>query len=299
MLAAVSVIIALVGAYIVPHVLFLSPAPLAILIYRHGLKSGIAVSVVAALLAGMLSHAIGMVIMFLVLGLVGIAIGEALREKFTATRTMLVGTIAALVGLVVPFLLVYFLLGSNLLELMFKMWDKVLESTSVMMERTGMPQDEVKRQTQLVREQVRLLFPASLLFSAVVFSFLNYWVVRSVLRRLGDDVDWFPAFDRWRFPWYLAWGYILGQGAFLGSTAYKSELLKAVGLNLRFFFDYTFGIQGIALAWFFVQKYRLGRGLKLLVMGVVTGSILFGAVPLREIVIWAGVLDTWFNFRKL
>ena len=57
---------------------------------------------------------------------------------------------------------------------------------------------------------LRLAFPAAILTTAVIMTFVNCWLAHLILRRLGVKLPWLRPFRLWRFPWYLAWGYILG-----------------------------------------------------------------------------------------
>ena len=52
MLAAITVLLSLLGAYFLPYLFFITPVPLIILVYRHGMRPGILVAVTSALLGG-------------------------------------------------------------------------------------------------------------------------------------------------------------------------------------------------------------------------------------------------------
>ena len=60
MLAAITVVLSFLGAYVFPYIFFIVPVPLIILVYRHGLRLGILVTVVSASFAGILTRIISM-----------------------------------------------------------------------------------------------------------------------------------------------------------------------------------------------------------------------------------------------
>jgi uncharacterized protein YybS (DUF2232 family) len=62
---------------------------------------------------------------------------------------------------------------------------------------------------------------------------------------------------------------------------------------LQILFNYVFLLQGLAILWFFLDKANLPKLVRWII-------IIFVFNPLfTTLVVWLGVLDTWFNFRKL
>jgi len=141
---------------------------------------------------------------------------------------------------------------------------------------------------------LKLALPAALLTTAIIMTFVNYWLARLILNRLGTKLPWLKSFRLWRFPWYLAWGYILGQALLLVTQGQgNGNLWFGVGLNLQILFNYVFLLQGLAILWFFLDKANLPKLVRWII-------IIFVFNPLfTTLVVWLGVLDTWFNFRKL
>ncbi|NMB25924.1 MAG: YybS family protein [Firmicutes bacterium] len=296
MLAAITVLLSLLGAYFMPYLFFVTPVPLIILVYRHGMRPGILVAVTSALLAGIVISMVPTMIFLLILGLVGIAMGGGLREGFPPHRILLIGTATSVIALILMVAVTTLVLDISVLETSFEALRQSLEQALRMYERFGVEEHPFLK-PNAIDEFVRLLklaLPAALLTTATMMTFVNYWLARLILNRVGAKLPWIKPFRSWRFPWYLAWGYILGHGLLLASRGMtETNVWFALGLNLQILFNYVFLLQGLAILWFFFEKARVPKLVRWIVI-----VFLFNPM-ITTIIVWAGVLDTWFNFRKL
>ncbi|NLJ23874.1 MAG: YybS family protein [Firmicutes bacterium] len=296
MLAAITVLLSLLGAYFMPYLFFITPVPLIILVYRHGMRPGILVAVTSALLGGIVLSTVPTMIFLLILGLVGLAMGEALREGFPPHRIMLIGTATSVISLLLMVAVTAVFLDFNVLETTFETMERSLQQALKVYERFGVEEHPLFKADSLgeFMRLLKLALPAALLTTAIIMTFVNYWLARLILNRLGTKLPWLKSFRLWRFPWYLAWGYILGQGLLLVTQGQgNGNLWFGVGLNLQILFNYVFLLQGLAILWFFLDKANLPKLVRWLI-------IIFVFNPLfTTLVVWLGVLDTWFNFRKL
>ena len=296
MLAAITVLLSLLGAYFMPYLFFVAPVPLIILVYRHGMRPGILVAVTSALLAGIVISMVPTMIFLLILGLVGLAMGGALREGFPPHRILLIGTATSVIALLLMVAVTTLVLDISVLETSFEAMRRSLEQALQIYERFGVDEHPFLK-PNAIDEFVRLLrlaLPAALLTTATIMTFANYWLARLILNRVGSKLPWIRPFRTWRFPWYLAWGYILGQSLLLiGRSATETSIWFALGLNLQILFNYVFLLQGLAILWFFFEKARVPKLVRWIVI-----IFLFNPM-ITTVIVWAGVLDTWFNFRKL
>lgn len=296
MLAAITVLLSLLGAYFMPYLFFITPVPLIILVYRHGMRPGILVAVTSALLGGIVLSTIPTMVFLLILGLVGLAMGEALREGFPPHRIMLIGTATSVISLLLMVAVTAVFLDLNVLETTFETMERSLQQALKVYERFGVEEHPLFKAESLgeFMRLLKLALPAALLTTAIIMTFVNYWLARLILNRLGAKLPWLKPFRLWRFPWYLAWGYILGQGLLLVTQGQANgNLWFGVGLNLQILFNYVFLLQGLAILWFYLDKGNVPKLVRWI-------TIIFVFNPLfTTLVVWVGVLDTWFNFRKL
>ncbi|MGI6558908.1 MAG: YybS family protein [Limnochordia bacterium] len=295
MLAAITFVLSFLGAYVFPYVFFIVPVPLVILVYRHGLRLGILVTVVAAILAGLLIDIMTMVVLLLVAGLVGISIGGALREQLPPQKVFALGVAASLIAYALLLFFSQTLFQVNVVDLLMDSFRHSIDQVTALYSKMGMSEEQLGEARTMLENMMnlaRMVLPVTFLLSAIGLTFVDYWLARSILGRLGSKMPWFPPFRSWRFPWYLAWGYILGLGLPLISS---QGVLFAVAANLQVFFTYVFMVQGLAVLWFFFDEFGVSRPLRVFILIL----IFLPRWPLSRLLVWTGVIDTWLDIRKL
>lgn len=80
---------------------------------------------------------------------------------------------------------------------------------------------------------------------------------------------------------------VLGQ-------AYGKDIVFKIGFNLMAVFSYVFLVQGLSVGWFFMEKYKVSGPLRYLIAFFMMFTRL-----ISQIVVWAGLFDGWFDFRKI
>src|SRR5690554_7464157 len=114
MLGAITVLLAILGEYIgVPSIIV--PIPLMLLVYRQGFQYGILAAIAAALISSFVAGHVFSGLSIIIWGFVGVALGLALREKFSFGRLMVVGVLSNLVVFGLNFLLYSLIIGGNML----------------------------------------------------------------------------------------------------------------------------------------------------------------------------------------
>ncbi|NLM25320.1 MAG: DUF2232 domain-containing protein, partial [Firmicutes bacterium] len=126
-------------------------------------------------------------------------------------------------------------------------------------------------------------------------AFAVLFVIRVILKRLGEQIPWVPPFVEWRLPWYFVWGFILALIFAFINFYYPSYILQAASLNLNVFFIYAFFFQGLAIVWHWMDNLSLPKILRFIFVFLV----LFSGWIWVTLIALAGLLDTWIDFRKL
>lgn len=297
MLAGVTVILALLGLYF-GFANLIIPVPLALLVYRHGLKSGILVSLASAILATLILGSLFVGLEVVIIGVIGIALGIALREKFNFIQLFVVGTASSIIATVLKFITYSTIAGFNLLDELVSAIEMSSEQVLSFWQGVGFSEEMLLQYSEVLTAMpalFKVLFPLLLVFLGIIQAFANLFVIRAILKRLGDSIPWIPPFAKWKWPWYFVWGFIFGRIFSLIQVYYPSEVLHAISLNLDVFFLYAFFVQGLAIAWHIMDRFNMAKILRfvLIFFVLITGWIWVILIAL------AGVLDTWFDFRKL
>ena len=298
MLGAITVLVAILGEYIgMPSIII--PIPLLLLVYRQGFQYGILAAIAAALISSLVAGHVFSGLSILIWGFVGVALGMALREKFSFPRLMLVGIISNLVVIGLNFLLYSLIIGGSVLTDLLTMFMQSIDQAIQMSESLGV-QGEALRQYEAMKTFLPILLrvglPSMLLVYAVSMSYLNLAIGRAVLRRLGDhNMPWMLPFSQWRLPGYF--GLIFGFGLITTSISLGTglpEWLQFLGLNSFLLSFYAYAVAAISLAWYYFQKKNVPTFLR-----VVLIFMLFTMQFLLMALVFLAVIDGFFDFRRL
>ncbi len=298
MLGAITVLVAILGEYIgIPSIIV--PIPLMLLVYRQGFQYGILAAVASALVASFVAGHVFSGLSILIWGFVGVAIGMALREKFSFSKLMVVGIISNLVVIGLNFLLYYLIIGGNVLTDLLTMLDEAFEQAIQMSESmgiTGQALQQYEALQSLAPTVLRVGLPSMLLVYAVSMSYINLGIGRAILKRLGDtSTPWIVPFAQWRLPGYFGLVFVFG----LVTTTMVQMVavppwLQFLGLNSFLISFYSYLIAGVSLAWFYFQKKNV-----LMFVRVLFLFMLLTVPSVLMILVLLTVADSFFDFRRL
>lgn|SRR5690606_31689224 len=301
-----------------PPLLLLVPGPLAALVYRRGYQAGIIAGVALALLVFWLQSAslsggssgiiptdvlwtlnVSMLAWRLIIGLAGLSIGGAWREGASPTTAVLAGAAALALPPLLAFIVALVGWDVHLVDLAFSNLGRVQEQMMRQGEFSTLPPETAEQikewfqAAELSAAYMRVFWPGFLGTMAFVGSLASAAVGRWMLRRRTPTPEPLPPFQLWRFPWYLAFGFLIGQGAvLLNSLGVDLGAFEGVAGNIHLLFSNLFLIQGLSVIYFFLTRRPIP--------GVIRGIILVAAAFwLSFLVVWLGALDVWLNVRRL
>ena len=288
------IILILIGFTVMPHLVFLIPACVALAAVARGPRSAILLSVGFSLLAIWLVGETGWLVPFLCTS--GFILAWGLRSRRGPLEIILVTGVSMAVAVVAWFVVGAHLSGESLREGL-GIWLQELR-TGLLSDIAGLPRDEQEAVIQRFDTFVQLVWPASLLLSSLFAAGMNYVVTRWVLQRfdVAGLSEW-PPFSRWRLSWGYTWGVIGGLGALLLAEVSGDRYgpgIATVGLNLSMVSFVVFLVQGLAVVWYWLSKTNMGRGLRL---ALVVFALL--TVLLPPIITLIGIFDSWLDWRRL
>jgi hypothetical protein len=236
-------------------------------------------------------------LVLLLAGLVGMVVGLALTRRWGFTTTLLAVTVGGAVAFAGSTAAAWVLAGLDL-ALFQKAFEDSLTAMGPMYESMGLDPAVATQASSQVREWFHLLpylLPSILGMAGLILASATLALVAVVFPHLGERAAAGLAFSRFRLHWSASYGFIVGLGLLvLGpSVGGWGEPARLVGLNLFVFFQTLFFIQGLAVAHWLTVTRPYSAGMKAVVYGAaVVGQL---AVQLTS---WAGLLDTWFDYRK-
>lgn len=276
------------------------PAILGVFVYRQGAKAGMVVSLSAAFLGSLLLFTPLIALEIMIIGILGVVVGVGLREKFSFTSLLLIGVVASAIALLLLISSFTVISGFNIVETYLELWESTSRETLQIWEGLGLSEEmitEYQVLLELLPSLFQVMLPIIFVGLGLIATLLTLVIARIVLIRLGspEAVPKIPPFVQWSFPPIFTWGFIIGKLLVVLSYYYPYELLQAVTLNIDTFFSYAFLLQGVAIAWHFLDEAGLHKFFRFILL-----FFIFAASGLlRNSVMLFGVLDSWFDFRKL
>ncbi len=299
-LSAITAILFLASLYIPLFgtlVSFLCPLPIIILCLRHNIKVAFLSLVIAFLLVSLLAGPFQGLIAILGFGTLGIALGVAIKQKLSLLEILLIGSITSFVSKIILMLIGLWLLDINPLLLSLDQINQSINQSLSFYRNMGLSAEQIESfKDSLFQslELIRIAFPAMLIIASVFDTLINYWVAGKILRRFGYKLASFIPFYQWRASRSFFWSYLFGLIILIINTRYELPVLERIGVNIQLLFSIIFLITGLAVVSFILHHYKVKP-----IFCWFIYIIIFVQPVLSLIITWIGILDVWFDFRKL
>lgn len=280
-----------------PMLMPVLPLPAAYVTFRRGLGVGAATTFGAGVLSAALTGLGNGMLVLLLAGCVGVVVGLALARRWGFTATLLAATLGGAAAFAGSSAVAWVLAGLDLAQFE-KMFEDSLVAVAQMYDSMGIDTAVVTQASEQLREWFHLLpylLPSILGVAGLILASVTLALVAVVFPHVGERAAAGLAFSRFRLHWVASYGFIGGLGllAFGPSLGQWGEAARLTGLNLFVFFQTLFFIQGLAVAHWLAVTRRYSAGKR----AVVYGAALVGQL-LVQLTSWAGLLDTWFDYRK-
>ncbi|HKM38809.1 MAG TPA: DUF2232 domain-containing protein, partial [bacterium] len=190
-----------------------------------------------------------------------------------------------------------FVMGINPWESYFSIYQDSLDSTLGLYGRLGIGNEVLEQMEDTLSQSLsmmRYLMPMAMVVGSLILAIINFLLSRSILARLGITYPGFPPFSSWKLPRTVAMGYLAGVLFVIASHYTRQEVFQHIGMNIQAIFQLALLIQGLAVAWHFMEVYRLAKALRIAVV-----AFAFIAPVLGQILFFIGLSDLFFDLRRL
>jgi uncharacterized protein YybS (DUF2232 family) len=154
----------------------------------------------------------------------------------------------------------------------------------------GFQAENIEMMKVITQKYIFWSFPAWAAVSCLVAGLLAYYLASSILSRVTPRVSKPMAFREWAVPEFMVFGLIVG--GILKLIFKENSPMDIVGNNLLVFFAALYTLGGLSIVSFFFHKWRLPIFVRIL-------GYVFIFQLVFETVCAIGVLDIWFDFRKM
>lgn len=266
-----------------------APLPLAWYSATYNRKLAIGVSLLA-IAASIFVGNLLIIPLALILAVVGLVMGDCLREKKSKIYLLMATGTAILLTFALQFVLSVRFLGVNFIEeSMHLAQDAYKESLAYSAKITGQ-ELQMEEQLKQVFDMMEMSMPANITISVFILAFIWLLVLLPILKRLKVEVPKFPPFRDMRLPRAILWYYLIVLSINLFIQPEYGSGLYVVMLNLSMVLWVLLTVQGISFIHFVIDAFRYPRFLKVL------ATIL--AIPMYSFVVLVGIIDLGFNLRE-
>ncbi|MEW6623471.1 MAG: YybS family protein [Bacillota bacterium] len=306
LMAAISVLIALIGFYIPPFqfiTVFVWFVPIVVVAVRHDFNIGILSLITAAILLMILAPPWRAFLFILQFAGLALAFCYYFKKQAAFSQIIMIGTMIVAVMTIVTVILSFLVMGFSLAEFMAT-FDEIADSALAMYERLGlldrfeeqgMSLEEIRQSLINMSTLMFNLIPAVMVTYGMIVAFISYFITRMVLLRLNLQVSEQPMFRHWQIPWYFIWGVIIGLGLLLYSDFRNWPTGSVIGMNIVYIYLPIIFIQGLSVITYFYFKWKISLLLKLLLLGIIVLNFPIALMVLLLV----GLFDPLFNYRKL
>ena len=226
-------------------------------------------------------------------GLTGVILAEAFAQNLSVEKTVLM-TVGVVLGAGAIILFAYTLLVPESLSVLIKTYLRenidlaitLYKEMGVSLEKIEILQNSLEEILYILIHIIPGLFVAFTLFTVWV----NLLMTRSILQKRNLFCPDFGSLNRWKSPEHLVW-IAIGSGFLL---LFPVSGLKILGLNGLIVLVVVYMFQGLAIISYYFEKKKFPLLLRGLVYTLVAVQQL-----LVIVVILAGFLDVWVDFRRL
>ncbi|WP_305926939.1 YybS family protein [Bacillus mycoides] len=289
MLLLISMYVPILGTVVT----FALPLPFILLTIRYRLSSAFIVFTVALFITVIVSQPMNLVktTMF---GLIGIVLGYMYKKRKKPVETLMAGTLAYLIGIMLIYVASIKFFNIDLMKQMQNMFNESMAQSEKMVTAAGMPiSKEQKELFAQFNDVLQTLFPSLLVMVSVCFSWITVMISGSVLRKLKHDVIPWPKFKDIQLPKSIVWYYVI---FILLSTFIKVEptsYLHMVFSNLYVIFALLLVLQGLTFIAFIAHSKGFTKGVPII------SFIVCMFIPMMfPLVTILGIIDLGISLRS-
>lgn len=303
LLAALAVVLVVAATLIPPLFIlsFVAPAPLVVAVVRHGLRIGLLAGAVAGVLLAIFLGLQALPAGLLLVG-TGAGLGIGVRRGWSIEAVLGLGTIVSLGAILVSLWISLQVAGVDLIDMVLtttqESYQRSLALWQQIYERMGTSVDIAPIEAELERviELLPLLVPGILVGAGALTAFANYAAAAAPLRRLGNPVPELPPFARWQLPpaaiYALVGVFFILRGVdFIGGQI-PPTVLPAL-MSTAWLLQVAVLVNGLATAYFFLRRWRLGKGVAVVLL-------VFGFLNpwFQALFFWLGFLEPLLQVRQ-
>ena len=234
-----------------------------------------------------------LVLIFLFFGALDFFMLGLIKKRIGWLRVISFGMMFVVCAVLAMYLGLKISAGHDMKDYLNRELKKSVEIAMESQRKAGLPEADIQAAQKRVELLVVKTALAWMFLSALFVVFLNYMFTRAYAqKRFGIEHEMTP-FAFWRLDLKVMWLTVASLAVIAGSRFFQDESVQAAAINTLFVLGNLYFLIGLAVITFFMEK----KGMPGFVKFMVYMAVVFMPV-ISSVLIAAGALDTWFNFRK-
>lgn len=229
----------------------------------------------------------------------GIFVGEFIEKNYSAFRTITYSNLILISLFLTQYLILYSFFNElpsiKKVALEFKNYLYTYQETFLrQIDNQNFSSEEVAEIKSILSQKLKLwtqLLPSYLIIFSILYSYFYYKFLSILARYKGFSINPTKKYSHWLYPDYIALGFLGSWVLFLLFKNYGQPQLYIALLNIWYFFQFLYVICGFSIVSFFFNKFNLPLIVKVFSCFLLSLSL--------NMVMFLGIFDTWFDFRKL
>ena len=299
-LSAMAIVFALISVYIPVLGMFVNllwPVPVILLGVRHGFRWSFLCLVVSCTIIAILVHPLQALSVLLGFGLIALTLGYCFRRRFSPFKVMLWGSVASFISKGLIIAAAFAFMGINPISTQLEGMTKGMDMVMELYRGFGLSETDLATLEQTMRttlDLMKVILPAGFAVASVVDTYINFWIAKAVLKKLGFVTEPFPPLRKWNLPMSFMWLY--GASLLLVMLYHEdqSAFLYQAGVNLQVIANVALLIQGIALLAHLSFERNWPKWLRPVAIVLMLTNGIF-----TQMVVLAGAFDLAIDYRKL
>lgn len=298
LLTALAAMIMILSAYVPFFALvgvIIWPIPITLLTFKYDLKISLLSLVALLLIVASFVDPLTSLSLGLLYGAPAVVLGFCLKRKFAPFATIIAMSLSMFIAYIAIIKFGALLTGIDVLKEFFTIMDESVKKSQDILRGFGLGEQQINESmNQILKpETIKMMLPGLLAITALTGSFINYYFVGVIFKRLKVNINTIKPLDEWYINNNLSFGlFFITISAWL-MAYFKVENAEIVFNSVFIIFSYAFLINGFAVASWFLKKKGMARKVRILIL------IMVYFMGLSQILFYLGLIDYAFDFRKI
>lgn len=293
-ITAIGILIMMLGMLLpfLNFLLVIIPVPYIVLGVRSGLRYSIISLALTSMVVSLFVSPVQGVFFLCTTGAPTIAIAYSIKNKYTLSKTMIMGSLGTVISLFALYTVLVQLTNNSMVELIDAYINAISTKTSQLTQLgdAAQAEDIIKEKALLLK----ILFPSMLVSIAVVQTYIYIYISRLFLDKLGYKIDKARTLSYFSVP-----NSFFGGSLIIIVLTYVTSYLNivdsdALASNLLYIGFLVMVFQGISVLSFILEKRGIGNTLRRVILSI---TFLLGVFNMVLGIV--GMVDMVLNIRRL